>query len=105
MKIIDLKSAIIGTNVCLRVVTDKGIDGYSQVENFKENEDVDYNEVKATSAPVISIYAPIEEDEMMTAAEPFECYKWNRFDQNIIDFFGGDKTILVGCTKNKKQKD
>ena len=36
MKIIDLKSAIIGTNVCLRVVTDKGIDGYSQVENFKE---------------------------------------------------------------------
>ena len=39
------------------------------------------------------------------AAEPFECYKWNRFDQNIIDFFGGDKTILVGCTKNKKQKD
>lgn len=39
------------------------------------------------------------------AAEPFECYKWNRFDQNIIDFFGGDKTILVGCTKNKKQKE
>ena len=36
MKIVDLKSAIIGTNVCLRVVTDKGIDGYSQVENFKE---------------------------------------------------------------------
>ncbi|MBO4821535.1 MAG: hypothetical protein J5548_08735, partial [Prevotella sp.] len=29
-------------------------------------------------------------------------YKWNRFDQNIIDFFGGDKTILVGCSKNKK---
>ena len=25
MKIIDLKSAIIGTNVCLRVVTDKGL--------------------------------------------------------------------------------
>ena len=41
----------------------------------------------------------------MMAAEPFECYKWNRFDQNIIDFFGGDKTILVGCAKNKKQKD
>lgn len=40
--------------------------------------------------------------EPMMAAEPFECYKWNRFDQNIIDFFGGDKTILVGCAKNKK---
>lgn len=36
------------------------------------------------------------------AAEPFECYKWNRFDQSIIDFFGGDKTILVGCYKGKK---
>ena len=50
-------------------------------------------------------YSPFEEDEMMMAAEPFECYKWNRFNQNIIDFFGGDKTILVGCTKSKKQKD
>ncbi len=36
MKIVDMKSAIIGSNVCLRIVTDKGIDGYSQVENFKE---------------------------------------------------------------------
>lgn len=36
------------------------------------------------------------------AAEPFECYKWNRFDQSIIDFFGDDKTILVGCYKGKK---
>ena len=77
-----------------------------QVENFKENEDVDYNEVKATPAPVLSMYATIEEEgEMMMAAESFECYKWNRFDKNIIDFFGGDKTILVGCAKNKKQKD
>ena len=76
-----------------------------QVENFKENEDVDYNDVKTTSIPVISMYAPIEESEMMMAAEPFECYKWNRFDQNIIDFFGGDKTIIVGCAKDKKQKD
>ena len=24
------------------------------------------------------------------------------FDQSIIDFFGGDKTILVGCYKGKK---
>ena len=36
MKIIDLKSAVIGRNICLRVVTDKGIDGYSQFESFKE---------------------------------------------------------------------
>ena len=35
---------------------------------------MDYNEVKATSAPVISMYAPIEEDEMMTAAEDIFIY-------------------------------
>jgi len=32
MKITDIKSAVIGTTVVLRVVTDKGIDGYSQIE-------------------------------------------------------------------------
>ena len=36
MKITDLKGAIIGNNICLRVVTDAGIDGYSQVEEFKD---------------------------------------------------------------------
>lgn len=36
------------------------------------------------------------------AAEPFECYKWNRLDQEIIDLFGGDKTVLIGCYKSKK---
>lgn len=45
-------------------------------------------------------YQNIESDTLM-AAEPFECYTWNRFDQAIIDFFGGDKTILVGCYKDK----
>ena len=39
------------------------------------------------------------------AAEPFECYKWNHFDQGIIDFFGEDKTILIGCYKGKKHFD
>ena len=43
----------------------------------------------------------ITDDDYSMAAEPFECYKWNRFDQAIIDFFGGDKTILVGCYKDK----
>ena len=82
------------------------VDGLAVALSFKENEIVDDNDGKTVSTPVISMYAPIEEEgEMMMAAEPFECYKWNRFDQNIIDFFGGDKTILVGCTKNKKQKE
>ena len=50
-------------------------------------------------------YPSLEKDDVMMAAEPFECYKWNRFDQNIIDFFGGEKTILVGCYKEKKYLD
>ena len=32
MKIIDIKSALIGYNLTLRIVTDKGVDGYAQVE-------------------------------------------------------------------------
>ena len=49
-------------------------------------------------------YSEIEFKPIM-AAEPFECYNWNRFDQQIIDFFGGNKTILVGCSKDKKHHD
>jgi len=36
MKITDIKSALIGNNIVLRVVTDKGIDGYSQIEDRKD---------------------------------------------------------------------
>ena len=78
---------------------------FEQAENFKKYEQAD-DEESEIKAPVISMYPQVEEEsEMMAVAEPFECYKWNRFDKNIIDFFGGDKTILVGCAKNKKQKD
>ena len=34
MKITDLKSAIIGTNIVLRVMTDKGIDGYAELNQL-----------------------------------------------------------------------
>ncbi|MGN1213502.1 MAG: type I restriction enzyme endonuclease domain-containing protein, partial [Bacteroidaceae bacterium] len=77
-----------------------------QVENFKENEGMNERDVKTTSAQPIYMYSEFEEEsERAIAAEEFECYKWNQFNQNIIDFFGGEKTILVGCVKNKKQKD
>ncbi|MCL2056112.1 MAG: mandelate racemase/muconate lactonizing enzyme family protein [Oscillospiraceae bacterium] len=36
MKITDVKSAVIGNNIVIRVVTDKGIDGYSQIESNKD---------------------------------------------------------------------
>ena len=61
-------------------------------------------EQAAMQIPIVRNYDDVEFESFL-AAEPFECYKWNRFDKDIIDFFGGDKTILVGCTKNKKQKD
>ncbi len=43
--------------------------------------------------------------ELIMAAEPFECYNWNHFDQAICDFFGNDQTILVGCYKGKEYLD
>ena len=36
MKITDVKAAKIGSNIVIRVVTDKGIDGYSQIESNKD---------------------------------------------------------------------
>jgi len=36
MKITDVKAAKIGTNIVIRVITDKGIDGYSQIESEKD---------------------------------------------------------------------
>ena len=73
-----------------------------QVENFKENEDTDSIVINEPQSNVVPMYTSYDEDEaLMMAAEPFECYKWNRFDQAIIDFFGGDKTILIGCYKDK----
>lgn len=51
---------------------------------------------------VTKVYELPENESLDIAAEPFECYKWNRLDQDIVDLFGGDKTILIGCYKNKK---
>lgn len=58
-------------------------------------------EQAAMQIPIVRNYDDVEFESYL-AAEPFECYKWNRFDKDIIDFFGGNKTILVGCSKNKK---
>ena len=51
----------------------------------------------------ISLNYQLGEDEYLMAAEDdYECYQWNRSDQSIMDFFGDNKTILLGCYKNKK---
>ena len=36
MKITDLKCAVIGNNPVVRIVTDDGIDGFGEVESFKD---------------------------------------------------------------------
>jgi len=46
-----------------------------------------------------------ENAELLLAAEPFERYKWEGFDQSIIDFFGNDQTILIGCYKDMQYLD
>ena len=48
---------------------------------------------------------PEYEPESLMAAESFKRYKWEGFDQSIIDFFGSNQTILVGCYKGKKYLD
>ena len=60
------------------------------------------NVVKMSNPP--SQYSEEDFDSLM-AAEPFECYKWERFNQSICDFFGSDKTILIGGYKGKKYQD
>ena len=35
MKIVDLKCAVIGRNPILRIVTDEGISGFGEVEQYK----------------------------------------------------------------------
>ncbi len=47
----------------------------------------------------------VEYNNVWMAAEPFERYKWEGFDQSIIDFFGGNQTILVGCYKGKEYQE
>ena len=50
-------------------------------------------------------YSEEEEPELLMAAEPFNRYKWEGFDQSINDFFGGNQTILIGCYKGKDYQE
>ena len=61
-------------------------------------------EIPSHQLSPVPAYEPFEMT-MDMAAEPFERYKWEGFDQSICDFFGGDKTILVGCYKGKKYQE
>lgn len=83
-----------------------------QVENFKENETSNDNEgthtnttlTKTDMVGTTSLYIHPEMEEVGDlAAEDFLCYRWNNFDRQISDFFEG-KTVLVGCAKDKRQR-
>lgn len=71
--------------------------------NDAKKEDI-AKEILHTSKAKHSIYPGYEEESLM-AADLFKRYKWEGFDQSIIDFFGGDKTILIGCYKDKEYQD
>lgn len=51
---------------------------------------------------IISIEYSQDEFEPSMAAEGFEYFKPNPSGQSIIDYFGGNSFILVGCYKTKK---
>lgn len=73
------------------------------IEDDKQGDDI-------TAVHTINMHTSSEESqpvefEPLMAAESFECYKWKGFDQSICDFFGSDKTILIGCYKGKKYLD
>lgn len=46
-----------------------------------------------------------QEFDSLMAAESFERYKWEGFDQSICSFFGGNQTILIGCYKGKEYQE
>lgn len=57
--------------------------------------------------PVKLYTLELEEEPLSLVAEPnaFEYYSWSHLDKKIVNIVGGDKTILVGCYKNKKHLD
>lgn len=66
--------------------------------------DTQYYESIGTKHSIIE-YTFNDEPDILKAAEDYEYYQWNHKDQQIIDFFGDNKTILVGCYKDKKHLD
>lgn len=46
-----------------------------------------------------------KQEYSMVSDSAFEIYKWERFNKNITDIYGSDKTVLIGCYKNKKHLD
>jgi type I restriction enzyme R subunit len=69
----------------------------------RPSQTVDSAVAVAHAAPMVKLYPEYDEESLsMAAEEDFEIYRWRQIEQKLIDVFGGDKTVLVGCYKNKK---
>ena len=107
--VIDKIGAIESQIASLKAICDEAADRKKAVLHRELIEDDKQGEV-ITAAQTVNMhilseeYQPVESEPLM-AAESFECYKWEGFDKSICDFFGGDKTILIGCYKGKKYED
>lgn len=61
---------------------------------------------KVDNVPMNHIVIPYNngegEAEQPMAAEDYECYRWNKANNEIVNLFGDSSIILLGCYKNKK---
>lgn len=46
-----------------------------------------------------------EQREMVAELAPFENYSWKKLDKLLVNIVGKDRTVLIGCYKNKKHLD
>ena len=83
-----------------RVMTEIAKATYLRFRNSELGEKTDTN-VLPLNTNHVSYLQDDDEEDLLMAAEDYECYQWNRADESIMNFFGGEKTILVGCYKNK----
>jgi len=108
-KIVDKIRAIEAKITSLKMICDGAATRKEAILHRELIED-DKQETAIIADKTISIltstdeYQPMDFEPMM-AAEPFDLYKWEGFDQGIRDFFGSDQTILVGCYKGKEYGD
>ena len=68
---------------------------FEQAENFKKNRNDSTHEV-------IRPYQVDEEYERIMVAEDYEFYQWKETNDEMSSVFGDNKTVLLGCYKNKK---
>ena len=85
-----------------RVMSEMAKAMYLNYRNSALGEKTDTNILPLHTNSVSYLQDDDDEESLMMAAEDYECYQWNRDDESIMNLFGDNKTILLGCYKNKK---